>query len=51
MIAWQSEQEMLNCWQEATSTDAWNAIANGQPRYVLNWKRTLLKAIPRSPFQ
>ncbi|MBI2942123.1 MAG: NIPSNAP family protein [Chloroflexi bacterium] len=51
MISWQSEEEMLSRWQEATSSDEWKAIAQGQPRYVLKWQRHLLKAIPRSPFQ
>jgi hypothetical protein len=51
MIAWESEQEMLDRWKEATSTEEWKAIGQGQPRYHLKIQRTLLKAIPRSPYQ
>jgi NIPSNAP len=51
IIAWKSEQEMLDRWKEATSTDEWKAINQGQPRYHLKSERTLLKAIPRSPYQ
>jgi hypothetical protein len=51
MIAWQSEDEMLARWQEATSTDEWSAINQGPPKFHLKVQRTLLRAIPRSPLQ
>jgi len=51
IIAWHTESEMLDRWKEATSTDEWKAIGQGQPRFHLKAQRTLLQAIPRSPFQ
>ncbi len=51
IICWQSEEEMVNRWKEATSTEEWKAIGQGQPRFHLKVQRTLRKAIPRSPYQ
>jgi hypothetical protein len=51
LIAWHDEDEMLSRWQEATATSEWKAIGQGQPKFHLKGQRTLLRAIPRSPYQ
>jgi hypothetical protein len=51
IIAWHSEDEMLAQWTAARATDEWKAINSNRPKYHLKVQQTLLRAIPRSPFQ
>jgi|HigsolmetaAR202D_1030399.scaffolds.fasta_scaffold24998_2 ABC-type oligopeptide transport system substrate-binding subunit len=51
IIAWESEQEMLDRWAEAKATEEWAAAWQGLPKFHLKIQRTMLQAIPFSPLQ
>jgi hypothetical protein len=51
IIGWQNEEEMLARWAEARASEEWAVINQGRPNFHLKVQQTLLRAIPRSPFQ
>ena len=51
IIAWTDEAEKIAKWTAARASDEWAAINVGRPKTHLRVQETLLRAIPRSPFQ
>jgi len=49
--AWHSKEEMLARWDEARATEQWKVTDQDHPKFHLKVQRTVLRAIPRSPFQ